>query len=84
MDESQFTTEQQFEANMFDLVGTWEELGIDPDDFLKCATHRELILDPDNDWEPTEHYYYQCKRPEGPCTCYSTGKCLHHPYKNRE
>jgi hypothetical protein len=34
--EEQFTPEEQLEADMTSLAMKWQELGIDPDDFLRC------------------------------------------------
>lgn len=53
--EKDFTVEEQFKAHLDNLAMTWQELGLDPDDFLRCALCREFIVDPDNNFEYAEH-----------------------------
>jgi hypothetical protein len=53
--EGEFTPEQQLEAELAGLTMSWQELGIDPDDFIKCALCHEFMFDPDNDFQPREH-----------------------------
>ncbi len=63
--EAEFTPEEQFSGHMLCLEQHWRELGIDPDDFIKCPEHHELMFDPDNNFEPTRHNYENCQTPEG-------------------
>lgn len=53
--EKEFDPKAQFEATFLGLVTQWQQLGIDSDDFIRCALCHELFFDPDNGFEPLEH-----------------------------
>jgi len=44
------TPEGQLKNDLGNLVAQWEELGIDPDDFVKCATCGEYFVDERGDF----------------------------------
>jgi len=52
--EKDFTPEEHLNADLTSLAMSWTELGIDPDDFLKCALCHEIMFDPANHGEPRE------------------------------
>lgn len=53
----------QFEAHLKDLAEKWKEAGVNPDDMLKCATHRRFMFDPNNHFEPTWHWKHEGPEP---------------------
>jgi Ribbon-helix-helix protein, copG family len=53
--EKDFGVEEQFGAELTTLATSWMELGIDPDDFLKCALCHEFFVDGPPDFGPREH-----------------------------
>jgi hypothetical protein len=57
--EDDFTPVEKFNAGMLGMMMDVRSLGIDPDSMLKCSEHGELMFDPDNNFEPTEHYQHK-------------------------
>jgi len=50
-----FTAEELFENSMLNMMLGMRELNIAPDSLLRCSEHGELMFDPDNHFQPTEH-----------------------------
>jgi hypothetical protein len=53
--------EDRFELAMTNLANSAAALGVDPDSLLKCSEHDEFMFDPDNHFEPTEHYQHHVR-----------------------
>jgi len=44
-DDPRFTPEEQLGSDLVNLAIGWQEIGIDPDDFLKCGDCHKWIRD---------------------------------------
>jgi hypothetical protein len=50
--------EWSFENALQNIATGMKAIGLDPDSLLKCTEHNEFMFDPDNHFEPTEHFQH--------------------------
>lgn len=62
--ESQMPPETHLLSDMAGLAAGWEEIGIDPDDFLRCATCKKFIEELVVGTEPPVEPDDMCRCPE--------------------
>jgi hypothetical protein len=49
----------RFDRVLTELSLEWTAQSIDPDAMLKCALHKQLMFDPNKNFEPTWHYMHK-------------------------
>lgn len=53
--------EDAFEAVMINFSNAVKVLGIDPRDLFRCSEHGRLMFDPDDHFQPTEHFRFHAR-----------------------
>ncbi len=44
--EGDFTIQEQLTGGLVGLAMSWQEMGVDPDSFLRCGACKEFFIDP--------------------------------------